>query len=63
MKRLLICLSAALLAACGARTPEAGKTEITLMRFFGSCEAQFGQVNKASEGVGECGIVTTLNNK
>ena len=63
MKRLLICLSAALLAACGARTPEAGKTEITLMRFFGSCESQFGQVVKASEGVGECGIVTALVNE
>lgn len=63
MKRLLICLSSALLAACGARTPEVGKTEITLMRFFGSCESQFGQVVKASEGVGECGIVTALVNE
>ncbi|MFT7722446.1 MAG: extracellular solute-binding protein [Roseateles sp.] len=63
MKRLLLCLGAALLAACGARTPEAGKTEITLMRFFGSCESQYGQVAKASEGVGECGIVTALVNE
>jgi multiple sugar transport system substrate-binding protein len=63
MKRLLICLSAVLLVACGARTPEAGKTEITLMRFFGSCEAQYGQVVKTSEGVGECGIVTALVNE
>lgn len=63
IKRLLTCLSLSLLAACGARTPEAGKTEITLMRFFGSCESQFGQVVKASEGVGECGIVTALVNE
>ncbi len=63
MKRLFICAVAALLAACGARAPEAGKTEITLMRFFGSCEAQFGQVVKTSEGVGECGIVTALVNE
>lgn len=63
MKRLLACLSAALLAACGARTPEPGTTEITLMRFFGSCESQFGRVVKASEGVGECGIVTALVNE
>ena len=28
IKRLLTCLSLSLLAACGARTPEAGKTEI-----------------------------------
>ncbi|MGQ3051833.1 MAG: extracellular solute-binding protein [Roseateles sp.] len=63
MKRATLLLCAALLAACGARTPEAGKTEITLMRFFGSCESQFGQVMKASEGVGECGIVTALVNE
>ncbi len=63
MKRLLICLSAALLAACGPSAKDPAKTEITLMRFFGSCESQFGQVNKASEGVGECGIVTTLVNE
>jgi multiple sugar transport system substrate-binding protein len=63
MKRAALLLGAALLAACGARTPEAGKTEITLMRFFGSCESQFGQVTKTSEGVGECGIVTALVNE
>ncbi|MEO6280878.1 extracellular solute-binding protein [Roseateles sp.] len=63
MKRVALLLCAALLAACGARTPEAGKTEITLMRFFGSCEAKFGDVVKASEGVGECGIVTALVNE
>lgn len=63
MKRLLVCLSAVVLAACGPRAPEAGKTEITLMRFFGSCEARFGDVMKASEGVGECGIVTALVNE
>lgn len=63
MKRAALVLCAALLAACGARTPEPGKTEITLMRFFGSCESQFGQVVKTSEGVGECGIVTALVNE
>ncbi|KQV52801.1 ABC transporter substrate-binding protein [Pelomonas sp. Root1217] len=63
MKRLLICLFTALLAACGASKDNAGKTEITLMRFFGSCEAQYGQVVKTSEGVGECGIVTALVNE
>ncbi|MBI3349401.1 MAG: extracellular solute-binding protein [Burkholderiales bacterium] len=63
MKRLLICFSAMLLAACGASKDTSGKTEITLMRFFGSCEAQYGQVVKASDGVGECGIVTALVNE
>ena len=56
-------LSTALLAACGPAHKDPAKTEITLMRFFGSCEAQFGQVMKVSEGVGECGIVTTLVNE
>ncbi|MGM9482376.1 extracellular solute-binding protein [Roseateles sp. NT4] len=63
MKRLLICLFAALLAACGAKDNSGEKTEITLMRFFGSCEAQYGQVVKTSEGLGECGIVTALVNE
>lgn len=63
MKRLIPVLSAILLAACGAGGNNAGKTEITLMRFFGSCEAQYGQVVKTSEGVGECGIVTALVNE
>lgn len=63
LKRLTLLLCAALLAACGAGRHDDGKTEITLMRFFGSCEAQYGQVVKASEGVGECGIVTALVNE
>lgn len=63
MKRLLISLSAVLLAACGQSTNDPATTEITLMRFFGSCESQYGQVVKASEGVGECGIVTALVNE
>ena len=52
MKRLAVLFCTALLAACGANQDNSGKTEITLMRFFGSCEAQYGQVVKASEGVG-----------
>ncbi|MDR7333452.1 extracellular solute-binding protein [Roseateles asaccharophilus] len=63
MKRAALLLCAALLAACGPAAKDPAKTEITLMRFFGSCESQFGQVDKASEGVGECGIVTTLVNE
>ena len=63
MKRLAVLFCTVLLAACGAGKNDSGKTEITLMRFFGSCESQFGQVVKASEGVGECGIVTALVNE
>jgi multiple sugar transport system substrate-binding protein len=64
MKRLAALFCAVLLAACGASKDNTGeKTEITLMRFFGSCEAQYGQVVKTSEGLGECGIVTALVNE
>ena len=48
MKRLASLLCTALLAACSAGGSDPGKTEITLMRFFGSCEAQYGQVRKAA---------------
>lgn len=63
IKRSISILSLVLLASCGQSAREDGKTEITLMRFFGSCDAKFGQVMKASEGVGECGIITTLVNE
>ncbi|MBM1310968.1 extracellular solute-binding protein [Sulfitobacter mediterraneus] len=39
------------------------KTEISVSRFFGSCEADYGDVTDASEGRGECGIVTALINE
>jgi len=63
MRRLAALFCTVLLAACGAGKDSGGKTEITLMRFFGSCEAQYGQVVKAAEGLGECGIVTALVNE
>ncbi|PIM51610.1 ABC transporter substrate-binding protein [Roseateles chitinivorans] len=56
--------STPLLTSCGDNHAEpAPKTEITLMRFFGSCDAKFGAVNDASQGVGECGIVTAMVNE
>lgn len=63
MKRFAFLLCTALLAACGSSSDNSGKTEITLMRFFGSCDAKYAQVTNASEGVGECGIITTLVNE
>ena len=62
MKRLLL-IAAALLAACSPPPDDPSRTEITLMRFFGSCESKFGAVNDVRQGVGECGIVTTLVNE
>lgn len=62
MKKLLL-IAAALLAACSPPPDDPSRTEITLMRFFGSCESKFGNVNDVRQGVGECGIVTTLVNE
>jgi len=62
MKRLLL-IAAALLAACSPPPDDPSRTEITLMRFFGSCEAKFGAVTDTRQGVGECGIVTALVNE
>ncbi len=67
MKSLSILSAAAALSAtlCGWTLPAAAqaKTEITLARFFGACEADFGSVSDVSKGRGECGIITTLINK
>ncbi len=39
------------------------KTTITFARFFGACEADYGKVNDATKGHGECGIITALVNE
>ncbi|RZL89595.1 MAG: extracellular solute-binding protein [Variovorax sp.] len=39
------------------------KTEITLARFFGACEADFGKSTDVRAARGECGVITTLVNK
>lgn len=57
MKRLA--LIAALLAGAASAAP----VEITLARFFGSCDAEYGQVTDPSQVSSECGIVTVLTNK
>lgn len=57
MKRLV--LIAAMLAGAASAAP----VEITLARFFGSCDAEFGQVTDPSRVSSECGIVTVLTNK
>ena len=38
------------------------KTEITLARFFGACEADYGKSTDFKAARGECGIITTLVN-
>jgi multiple sugar transport system substrate-binding protein len=52
------------LAACALQPVHAqDKTEITLARFFGSCEADFGKSTDVRSARGECGVITTLVNK
>jgi multiple sugar transport system substrate-binding protein len=41
----------------------ASAAEITLMRFFGDCQEEYGSVNDASQANGECGIITALTNQ
>ncbi|WP_395672389.1 extracellular solute-binding protein [Inquilinus sp.] len=39
------------------------KTEISLSRFFGACEADYADVTDVAKAHGECGIITALINK
>ena len=59
MKRLAALLA---LLAFGC-SPAGGKDEIYVQRFFGECDAQYGQVVDLARAEGECGIVTALFNR
>jgi multiple sugar transport system substrate-binding protein len=54
-----------MLAATAGCTPpgETVKTEITLQRFFGACDAQYGTSTDVASAEDECGIITTLINR
>lgn len=54
-----LALTTALVGAAGA----ASAAEITLMRFFGDCQNEYGSVNNAADANGECGIITALTNQ
>jgi multiple sugar transport system substrate-binding protein len=56
---IALALSAALIPAVQAQD----KTVVTFARFFGACEADFGNVTDVSKSAGECGIITALTNK
>jgi multiple sugar transport system substrate-binding protein len=59
---LAVSLMAGLAMASGCKkTTE--KTEVTFARFFGSCEADYGNVNDVTKARGECGIITALINQ
>lgn len=49
--------------AADANAPRSGPVEIDLMRFFGSCDAAYGNNTDPRAAVGECGILTSLINE
>ena len=63
LQAIAACAFALLSACAGAQAAPPAKTEITLMRFFGSCEAKYGKLTDTRQAVGECGIITTLVNE
>lgn len=60
---LALTLASALASALTATPALAAPTEISFARFFGSCEADYGNVTDPSSATGECGIITALTNK
>lgn len=62
LSRGVLSLAALSLVAAFA-APAQAKTEITLSRFFGACDAEYGNVNDVNKASGECGIITTLVNQ
>ncbi|MDB5441504.1 MAG: sugar transporter substrate-binding protein [Caulobacteraceae bacterium] len=60
MRKLALALCLAL-AACAPR--DDGRTHLTIQRFFGACETDYGAVTDVGSAEGECGIMTTLLNR
>jgi len=64
MSRGAACLLIALTAStAGCARPESGVMQITLQRFFGACETQYGSSTDVAAAEGECSIVTTMVNQ
>jgi len=56
-------LAAASVVALAGASPAFAATELSVQRFFGACDADFGTNTDVSKAVGECGIMTSLINK
>ena len=56
-KLLLAAVSAGTMMLAG---PSFAATELTVQRFFGACDADWGSNTDVSKAVGECGIITSL---
>jgi multiple sugar transport system substrate-binding protein len=63
MIRRTFVLAAALALGSCSRASADGRTEITLQRFFGTCESEYGGWTDVAKADGECGIITTLVNR
>jgi len=61
--KLTLPLLASVISSILLTTPVLAKTELNLQRFFGACEAEYGQSTNVQMANGECGIMTTLINK
>ena len=59
----LIPVIAILAAAFTAGTAAAAPTDIDFARFFGACDAEYGQSTDTAHATGECGIITALVNR
>lgn len=60
IKRTITASLFMLAASTGAFAQD--KTEITLARFFGACDADYGSNTDLNKARGECGLITTLVN-
>jgi multiple sugar transport system substrate-binding protein len=60
-RRLLAIVVLCALAGCAPKANQ--PTQITLQRFFGACEADYGASIDVAKAEGECGIITTLVNR
>lgn len=56
-------LVSAALISCFSAAPAMAQTELHLQRFFGACEAEYGDNTDISAAEGECGIMTSLINR
>jgi multiple sugar transport system substrate-binding protein len=53
----------AVLAVSGCKPAATGPVQVTLQRFFGACDAEYGNSTNVAAAEGECGIITTLINE
>lgn len=63
MKLKKILFAAVSAGAMMLAAPSFAATELSVQRFFGACDADFGTNTDATKAVGECGIITSLINK